>query len=192
MMNRRTALGRIILTAIGGGFIFGGYKWYDWHKLPDSAWLIQHKPLLASLADTIIPPTDTPGAGEAKVEEYIIAMIRDCIDRKTGNKFVDGLKELEHYCHSEYSKPFEQLSLADKNKVLDHFEKKARPFNALVGKAESLYLGSPFFATLKKLTVEGYCTSELGATKGLSYLYIPGHFQGCIPLQPGQKSWATR
>ncbi|MCU0470804.1 MAG: gluconate 2-dehydrogenase subunit 3 family protein [Arcicella sp.] len=33
-------------------------------------------------------------------------------------------------------------------------------------------------------------TSEIGATKALEYLPIPGKFEGCIPLKAGQKAWA--
>ncbi|HLX67414.1 MAG TPA: gluconate 2-dehydrogenase subunit 3 family protein, partial [Puia sp.] len=62
----------------------------------------------------------------------------------------------------------------------------------IIGKAQEVYLGRSFFTTLKKYTVEGYCTSQAGATRGLSYLYVPGSFHSCIPLQPGQRSWATR
>jgi hypothetical protein len=43
---------------------------------------------------------------------------------------------------------------------------------------------------LKQLTVAGYFTSEIGATKALAYLPVPGKFQGETRLQPGQKAWA--
>ncbi|HAK76772.1 MAG TPA: twin-arginine translocation pathway signal, partial [Runella sp.] len=43
---------------------------------------------------------------------------------------------------------------------------------------------------MKELTVTGYFTSEIGATKALEYLPIPGRFEGCVPLKPGQKAWA--
>ena len=48
----------------------------------------------------------------------------------------------------------------------------------------------PFFQRMKELTVTGYFTSEIGATKALEYLPIPGKFEGCIPLKPNQKAWA--
>jgi hypothetical protein len=43
---------------------------------------------------------------------------------------------------------------------------------------------------MKGLTVTGYFTSEIGATQALEYLPIPGKFEACIPLKPGQKAWA--
>ena len=190
-MNRRKAIGRIILAGLGGGFLFSGYKWYDWHKTPDLDWLNSHKDLVAALSESIIPATNTPGAREAGVADYILIMIRDATDRMSVNKFIDGLKDLDHYCRDHYNHPFEQGNPAEQHAVLAHFEDKARPFNRLAGKIENAYLGMPFFTTLKKLTVEGYCTSEAGATKGLAYVLIPGSYQGCIPLKPDQRAWAT-
>jgi hypothetical protein len=191
-MNRRKAITRIVYTGIGGTLLFGGYKWWDWHKTPDIAWLQNHKDLVAALSETIIPTTGTPGAREAGVADYIFVMLRDATDVKTANKFIDGLKDLDHYCRSHYDRSYPQCSAEEQRTVLQHFADKAKPFNNLAGKIETVYLGAPFFHTLKRLTAEGYCTSEAGATKGLAYLYIPGHYQGCIALQPGQKAWATR
>lgn len=191
-MNRRKAITRIALAGLGGTLLFGGYKYYDWHKTPDLHWLETHKELVASLAETIIPTTDTPGAREAGVADYILIMLRDATDRSTANKFIDGLKDVDHYCRSNYDRTYPQCSPEDQRSVLRHFEEKAKPFNTLAGKIENAWFGTPFFYTLKRLTVQGYCTSEAGATKGLAYLYIPGHYEGCKPLAPGQRAWATR
>ena len=191
-MNRRKAITRIALAGIGGTLLLGGYKYYDWHKTPDLTWLQNHKDLVASLAETIIPTTDTPGAGETGVADYILVMLRDATDRMTANKFIDGLKDLDHYARSNYDHPYPQCSTRDQQAILRHFQEMAKPFNALAGKIEYAYFGAPFFYTLKRLTAQGYCTSEAGATKGLAYLYIPSQYKGCIPLQPGQRAWATR
>jgi hypothetical protein len=191
-MNRRKAIGRIALTGAGAGLLLAGYKWYDWTKTPDIRYLEQHRGLITALAETIIPATDTPGANEAGVGDFIVVMIRDCTDRMSANHFIDGLKELAQYCRNQFDKPYDQCSASDQQAVLHYFEKKGTPYKGIAGKAEEAYLGRSFFTTLKKYTVEGYCTSQAGATRGLSYQYVPGSFHGCIPLQPGQRSWATR
>jgi hypothetical protein len=48
----------------------------------------------------------------------------------------------------------------------------------------------PFFSLMKQLTIAGYFISEIGATKALQYLPIPGRFEGDVPLQADQKVWA--
>jgi len=53
-------------------------------------------------------------------------------------------------------------------------------------------IDSAAFKLLKDLTLLGYFTSEIGCTRALAYEAVPGRYRGCIPLQPGQKAWATR
>lgn len=191
-MNRRKAIGRIFWTgtaAVGGYMGFRGYQWY---KKPDFAFLDQHKDLLAALADTIIPPTDTPGAAEAGVADYILVMLKDCRTIKAQNKFIDGLKDLDSYSHSTFQKGFVECSTQQRNQVMAHFQEKGLRWKGINAKIQDYIFEKPFFRMLVELTVEGYCTSELGANKGLAYTLIPGKYQGCIPMRPGQHSWATK
>lgn len=181
------------MTLAGTGLVaaFAGYKWFDLTKRPDIGYLESNRDLIMALAETIIPGTDTPGAKDANVQDFIIMMVRDCTERKTQNKFIDGLRDLKEYCWFAYEKPYQRCTLAEQTAVLTHFEKQGKPFRGIVGKAQNRFLGRSFFTTLKDYTVEGYCTSEQGATKGLVYDYIPGSFHGCVPVKPGQKAWAT-
>jgi hypothetical protein len=191
-MKRRKAIGNIVLGIAAGGAAIAGYKWWDWHKTPDLPALEQHRNTLAALAETIIPETpDSPGAKEAGVADYIIIMIRDCTDRMSANKFIDGLKALDGHCRSSYGQPYGSCTRDQQVKVMQRFEEMGRPPKGLLGKAENKYLGRSFFSTLKQYTVRGYCTSRLGATKGLAYVLVPGSYHGCIPKSPGQKGWAT-
>jgi hypothetical protein len=41
---------------------------------------------------------------------------------------------------------------------------------------------TPFFRTMKELTILGYYTSRIGATTELRHIQVPGRFQGCVPL----------
>jgi len=191
-MKRRTAIGRILMIGGGTAAAYSGYRWYDLKKTPDLLYIDQRKNLIASLAEAIIPATDTPGAKEARVQDFIVMMIKDCTDIKSQNKFINGLHDLEHHCPSTYDKPFEQCSENEKHETLKYFEEKGRPFRGIVGKAQNRFLGKSFFTTLKEYTVRGYCTSEIGATRGLWYKPIPGKYLGCIPMEAGQKSWATK
>jgi len=191
-MDRRKALRNILLGTGAAVFSVSGYKWYGITKrapLPD---LANYKGLLPELAETIIPATDTPGAKDANVGEFIYKMVVECTDVKSQNKFLSGLQDLEHYCHSKYDVPFEKCTTEQRETILNHFEKEGKPYPGILGKIQHKFLGDPFFVTLKKYTVAGYCSSEQGATKGLAYDYIPGGFVACMPLKPGQRSWATK
>ena len=190
-MNRRQAIGRIFFGGLGGAALVTGYEWNALNKHPDISYVENNRELIASLADTIIPATDIPGAKEAGVPEFIITMVKDCTELKAQNKFIDGLKDIQGYCKSKYRKYYQHCSEAEKQAIFQYFEKKGRPFGGIVGKVQNRFLGKSFMTTLKEYTVEGYCTSEIGATMGLTYVAVPGSYKGCIQMQPGQRAWAT-
>jgi hypothetical protein len=147
--------------------------------------------LIGALAETILPATtDSPGATEAGVAGFIVKMIKNCTPVKEQNSFIDGLKRLQDHCRNRYSSPYTKCTPAQQEATMTWFERDGQPFNGTAGKILLRLKGRSFFQLLKAYTVEGYCTSEPGATKGLSYLPIPQYYHGCIPLQPGQKSWA--
>lgn len=192
-MNRRKAISRILFAGVGGGLIASGYKWYDWNKTPDISFVKQNEEMITALAATIIPATqDSPGAREAGIAPFIIKMLEDCTDIKSKNKFIDGLKELKAYSLSKYSKSYEHCSEEEQYAMLKQVEKRDKPWLGLMGKVQNRFLGRSFFTTLKHYTVEGYATSWLGATKAFVYVPVPGSYRGCIPLQPGQRSWASK
>jgi hypothetical protein len=49
----------------------------------------------------------------------------------------------------------------------------------------------PFFRSLKELTLVGYYTSEVGATRELHHAPVPGRFDGCVPLAQVGRTWAV-
>lgn len=191
-MNRRKVLGLIFVAGGSTAFGVGGFQWFQMNKTPDLSYLDQKKELLAALAETIIPTTNTPGAREAGVGDFIYLMIQECTDKKTQNKFLDGIKDLEDYCSMHFNKNYPDCSFSEQQLVMKHFQQKGRPMGGIFGKAQHKLLGKSFFTTLKEYTAKGYCTSELGMTKGLAYLPIPETFKGCVDYAKGQRSWATK
>lgn len=130
--------------------------------------------LLAEAADTVIPTTDTPGAKAAGVEKFIIRVLRDCYRPEAQIRFYEGLARLDAAAQGAHGKGFADLAPPERHAVLSATTKTDKPF----------------FLLLKQLTVAGYFTSEIGATKALAYLPVPGKFQGETTLRPGQKAWA--
>src|SRR6186713_3121770 len=66
--------------------------------------------LLAEIAETIIPKTDTPGAKEAKVEDFIVTMLNDCYKTTDQQLALDGLKKIDAASEKQYKKPFVEIS----------------------------------------------------------------------------------
>src|SRR5882724_3191147 len=186
-MNRRKAIFRISLAGLGIAAAGATYKWWSLAKHPDLEYAQLNKDLISALCETIIPATNTPGAKDTGTHDFVLKMIGNCTPRKEQNTFIDGLRDIQGHCRAKYGQPYQHCSADDQAAALTYFEGKGRPYKGVVGKVESRLLGRSFFAILKDYTVQGYCTSQSGATIGLSYIYIPGSFRGCMPLQPGQK-----
>jgi Gluconate 2-dehydrogenase subunit 3 len=175
-MNRREAVQQVALLlggAISAPAMAGvmGEKTYFGKSLPVS---VQQEALIAELADTIIPTTTTPGAKAAGVEKFIVRVVRDCYPKDDQEKFYAGLTQLNADALKAFGKGFVELDATQRNEAVKIL--------TVSNKA--------FFLRAKELTVTGYFTSEIGATKALNYVAIPGRFEGCVPYTKGQKAWA--
>jgi hypothetical protein len=176
MIPRRDALQRLTLL-LGGALsaqLTAGLMGQVINLGPSVAVTADQQKLLAEIADTIIPATDTPGAKAAGAEQFIVRVMRDCYVREDQEKFYDGLAKLEEDSLRQFKQGFAELDAAKRNEVVKH--------TASSNKA--------FFLRLRELTIAGYFCSETGATKALEYLPIPGRFEGDVPLKSGQKAWA--
>ncbi|WP_185154134.1 gluconate 2-dehydrogenase subunit 3 family protein [Fulvivirga sp. M361] len=189
-MNRRKAL--VGITSGGLGLVFfSGYKWYDWNRKPNLEQLQGKQEMINELAELIIPGTDTPGAIEAQVGKVVVDLITSCADRKTQNRFMNGLIDLEKKALALHGKNFPECSNEEKHGLLTEVENHDMKLDGFIGKASKKMFGKSFFRTLRDYTSIAFCTSELGASKSLNYVLVPGKYMGCIPLEKDQPSWTT-
>jgi hypothetical protein len=66
--------------------------------------------IIAELAEIIIPRTDTPGAKDVGVPQFIEAMLRDALSTEDQQSFVSGLEDFDAAAQRAQGKPFLQLS----------------------------------------------------------------------------------
>lgn len=190
-MNRRSYIKSVLALGTVGFTSFSIFKWFGLNKSL-SRILSEKQSLIAEIAETIIPETDTPGAKAAAVDQYIVKIITNCMTPLQQHKFISGLTELHDYALSQYDTAFTKCSVNEKRIVLQHFADYSGYSNKLINKIHNKILGEPFYIKFRSLAIEGYCYSKLGATEGLAYDYIPGKFVACVPIQKNQKSWATK
>ena len=145
----------------------------------------EQQALIAEIAELIIPITDTPGAKAAGVPDFINKIVTDCLTEKERVHFYEGLTEVDKNCMEKYGKGFMAASEAERTDILKLAETRA------MDKDRKLIQGKPFFSQIKELTVTGYFTSEIGATKALRYEAVPGRYDGALPYKKGDKAWAT-
>jgi len=190
-MNRREALNQVALLL--GGTIVGGSLFLEGCKTADKKMAVglpltkEQIAFLDEIAETIIPATDTPGAKAAQVGEFMQVMVTDCYEEKDQKIFLEGLNKINEASDKKYQKDFMTISPEQRKELLTGIDKEAKDYVAAKKKEDPNH----YFSLMKQLTLLGFFSSEVGATKALRYVAIPGKYEGCIPYKKGDKAWAT-
>jgi gluconate 2-dehydrogenase gamma chain len=199
VMNRREALKQVAFLmggAVSAYSILGVEKGYCADASPTTKagfFNASQMQLVSAVAEIIIPRTDTPGATDVGVPNFIDRMLADVSLKKDRDRYLAGLAEFEAAARLESQsgfaslKPTQQVELVRKFHDAAVAEERRRPRGA------DDHPQRPFILMTKELTLLGFFTSQVGATQVLQYAAIPGSFHACIPLaQAGNgKSWAV-
>jgi gluconate 2-dehydrogenase gamma chain len=184
LIGRRKALQLIGLAGIGGAFIKGpggtvAYGAADAppqparpaNSLPEADFA-----LMSRIMEIIIPKTDTAGAVEAGVPEFVnqalvtmsgaqMATMSGSADVFTDNPqvlFADGLQWIRSQARARKGKDFMELAESDQISLLEGLF-------AEVEAGHTMGRGAQFLQSLKTLTVSAYYTSEDGLLNELGY-----------------------
>jgi len=121
--------------------------------------------LMEEIADTLLPTTaGSPGAKAAGTGAAMNLILSDCYKPAEQRAVTDGLARFR-------AENFLQLSRADRETFVRSVGKQA------------------WFAPVRDLALGAYFSSEIGMTKALRYVRVPGKYVGCMPLEPGQPAW---
>ena len=195
-MRRREALKLLmaggILPAVPAN-LFGFFR--DSHPAPGYALhtLDPHQNgLVVAMIDQIIPATDTPGAKEARVNEFIDVILTDWATPEERDRFLKGLDGVDPQSESLFGKKFTQSSVAQQTALVralddsvDWHREITLHSSSVPARDRETQLHGQFFRVFKTMTVHGYYTSEIGFTKELQLEIIPGAQHGCtnVPVR---------
>jgi gluconate 2-dehydrogenase gamma chain len=127
---------------------------------------------ITELASLIIPTDETPGAREAKVNEYIDLIVGES-PFEVQKIFIDGLAWLDKTSKERYKKSFVDLSNAQQVGLLTEISKIKNPAPQEATQAK-------FFRAIKDMTIDGFYTSKIGIEE-LGYVgnTVLDEFPGC-------------
>jgi len=191
-MNRRDALSRVALilggTVVGAELFLSGCTNSD-KNIGGAGVNFSNDDVafLDEVAETILPATNTPGAKEAKVGEFMTVIVRDCYEDKDQKIFLDGMQKLNEASKKKNGSSFLESNAQQRHDLLVDLDKEQKEYTDKKKKEDPTH----YFRMMKELTLWGYFTSKEGATKALRYVEIPGRYEGCIPYKKGEKAWAT-
>ena len=141
---------------------------------------------VTTIAELIIPETKTPGAKSVRVNEFIDLILTEWYDNEDRAAFLNGLASVDTQCHDLYGKDFVDCSAIQQKQLLTSLDEEfteERQLDISGRRHEKVVMPhSPFFASMKQLTLMGYFTSE-GGSKAIHYEVIPSHHEQCGPLE---------
>lgn len=189
-MNRREAISSVALLL--GGTIIGSQAFLSGCKSKGTeagvSFTATDISFLDEVAETILPTTaSSPGAKEAKVGQFMTVIVNDCYDEKDQKIFMEGIKKLDEASKTKHSKTFMESTPAQRHDLLVALDTEAKDYQKNKKKEDPTH----YFRMIKELTLWGYFSSEVGATKALRYVAVPGKYEGCVPYKKGDKAWAT-
>ena len=155
---------------------------------PRKAFTAHQDATVATMAELIIPATDTPGAKAARVNEFIDHIVADWYSGEERARFLAGLADVDVRTQSQFQKNFADASPAQQSEILRALGVEMAHATAALAAAPRGYRGSTpdpednFYFMFRQLTLTGYFTSEVGFTLQLKKVIIPGRFDGCVPL----------
>ena len=132
----------------------------------------QQRETVATLAEAILPATDTPGARAARVDEYIAMLLDEWYPTADKAAFMSGLAAFDARSTRELGDTFITRPAAKQTKLLTGLDAESR---------EKRPPGTPkpFFLWMKELTVSGYYSSKIGSEQFLHTVIWPGRYDGC-------------
>jgi len=189
-MDRRQALSRVGLllggTVIGASYFLEGCKPEGKKLTSVNDFSAEDIAYLDEVADTILPTTSTPGAKAAKVGAFMTVMVRDCYTEKQQKVFMEGMSKLNDASKTKFDKVYMEITPDQRTELLTDLDKEQKAFTAKQKGEENPH----YFRMMKELTLLGYFTSEIGATKALRYVESPGKYDGNYDYKKGDKAWA--
>jgi hypothetical protein len=151
-----------------------------------------------AISEMIIPTTDTPGATGARVNEFIDLILTDWCTGDDCQRFLQGLADTDACSRKMFGKEFVNSTAQQQTELLTALDEELTELREASG--EEREHASPavqesenpvqrnFFYMMKRLTLIGYYTSEIGWTQELGRPPVHmGAYQACVPLtEPGK------
>jgi hypothetical protein len=128
---------------------------------------------VATLAELIIPTTDTPGGRAAQVDRFVDYTL-SLASFTARAEFTAGLSWLDERSKSLFGRPFTGATEAQQIDLLTRL-------SAEDAATREGPIGAQFFAAIKSMTITGYYSSEIGLRQELgdSGQLMLAAFEGC-------------
>jgi len=141
---------------------------------------VEQGQIIEKIADILIPATDTPGAVDALVPQFVDLVVKKLIPEDDQKQLLEGFTAFEAGCNEANGQSFLDCSAEQQLSFLQAEEKSF------------IESSTPsFFGAMKEMIYRGFFNSEAGATEVLKFDPVPGNYDGCVPFSEINGAWAT-
>ncbi|MDE2806096.1 MAG: gluconate 2-dehydrogenase subunit 3 family protein [Gemmatimonadota bacterium] len=135
--------------------------------------------VMEALAEIIIPETDTPGASQAGVTEFVAALVDGWLDDDDRDRFLAGLDTVDPACRERFGSRFVECAPGEQAVFVRGLDQELTRLREDLAADESQH----FFHDVKRFTLTAFFTSDVGLD-ALGYRTTFRTFEGCAPLTP--------
>jgi hypothetical protein len=134
--------------------------------------------LVGEIAETILPRTQTPGAKDLHLDQFIDRMVKQLFSIPEQQMFLEGLDMFEKECKDMNGKEFGKCSVEQRHALLTKMETISEKKTSGVWSMAKKKAGpGSFYRRVKELSLIGYFTSEEIGKKLLVYDPVPGAYK---------------
>lgn len=140
---------------------------------------------VTTIAEIIIPQTNTPGAKAAGVNQFIDLILTEWYDAEEKSTFLTGLADIDSRTRDLFGKDFVECAEKQQAEILQALDDEAAAARSEsdVRRRRNRPPEKNFFFMMKQLTLIGYYTSQIGFEQELHAEIIPSRHAGCVPLE---------
>ena len=142
---------------------------------------------LEAFCDTVIPDTDTPGAGSVRTPSFIQLVLERSLQPPEMKQLIVETEAIQADLNEHCGGRFVALGERERAQVLALIDDE-------VMAPETAAPPKPYATTyrrLKALTIFGYYTSEVGGSRELRYELAPGRLDADIPVDPNLRPFSN-
>jgi glucoside 3-dehydrogenase (cytochrome c) hitch-hiker subunit len=129
---------------------------------------------VTAVGEVILPRTDTPGATDAGVVDFIDVMLSDWLDPGDRDRLVAGVDEIDRRSRAAEGAAFDECTEEGRIAIVAALDAEVDALR----RDEAGRTSDHFFYDLKRFVIAGYFTSE-PVWRALGYRVVPGSWDAC-------------
>lgn len=193
--NRRDFFGGAALLALAVGVPPAVVHYSDLDPSDEPS--DRQRAMIASVSQLVIPRTDTAGAGDVGVGDFVILALAHGLEGSRAPVAADAMPNLASFQRRDGSlRHLDWLEMQLDQRAAGDFQKadagrRIAALRALDGEAFAEGVRAHPWRTIKGLILTGYYTSEIGGSKELNYELVPGRWDPDLPLTPAMHAYSS-